>query len=352
MQTSLRVKNEFVNALRQSGVSDADIAAVRQELGLGDADGKGFSLKDLKPLTRAKPREILDRFSKTINDNAGVTVIKNRWAGDKARQTSNADLGRTIAAATEARLAGINKGIGVSMRKGALGSLPSNIKRDLNALNLSAGAVKNFAKLAGHMLEKSSADVGDIAAAALKKTLLAELGGKLKSDEARNMLKSIAKATTGSLTAVGQRLSKAPNALMNQSAIYCFYHMQAGSPGDRVEKGAPPLYKLDPAGSKITVCGDVNQDEDRPIFIAQPRDGALNYSVDLDPKTNTATIRSGCNYRIAASQSNPRIFSLNSESEGTAFGSVFCECTFTVTGIGSGNPQISATHISQTFNMD
>ena len=202
------------------------------------------------------------------------------------------------------------------------------------------------------MLEKSSADVGDIAAAALKKTLLAELGGKLKSDEARNMLKSIAKATTGSLTAVGQRLSKAPNALMNQSAIYCFYHMQVGSPGDRVEKGAPPLYKLDPAGSKITVCGDVNQDEDRPIFIAQPRDGALNYSVDLDPKTNTATIRSGCNYRIAASQSNPRIFSLNSESEGTAFGSVYCECTFTVTGIGSGNPQISATQISQTFNMD
>ena len=58
------------------------------------------------------------------------------------------------------------------------------------------------------------------------------------------------------------------------------------------------------------------------------------------------------NYRIAASQSNPRIFSLNSESDGTAFGSVYCECTFTVTGIGSGNPQISATQISQTFNMD
>ena len=46
------------------------------------------------------------------------------------------------------------------------------------------------------------------------------------------------------------------------------------------------------------------------------------------------------------------LFSLNSESEGTAFGSVYCECTFTVTGIGSGNPQISATQISQTFNMD
>ena len=34
------------------------------------------------------------------------------------------------------------------------------------------------------------------------------------------------------------------------------------------------------------------------------------------------------------------------------FGSVYCECTFTVTDIGSGNPQISSTQISQTFNMD
>ena len=129
--TSLRVKNEFVNALRQSGVSDADIAAVRQELGLGDADGKGFSLKDLKPLTRAQTREILDRFSKTINEQAGSDIIQNRWAGNEARMASNAELGRTIAAATEERLAGINKGIGETMRNGLLGSLPSNIKSEL-----------------------------------------------------------------------------------------------------------------------------------------------------------------------------------------------------------------------------
>lgn len=100
------------------------------------------------------------------------------------------------------------------------------------------------------------------------------------------------------------------------------------------------------------MCGDINADEERPIYISQPKDGALNYSVDFDPKTNTATVRSGINYRIAASQSNPRIFSLNSESESTTFGSVYCACTFTVTGIGTGNPQITATHISQTFNMD
>ena len=511
VQTTLRVKNEFVNALRQSGVSDADIAAVRQELGLGDADGRGFSLKDLKPLTRAQTREILDRFSKTINEQAGSNIIKNRWAGNEARQTSNAELGRRIAAATEERLAGINKGIGVTMRNGELGSLPSNLKRELNALNLSAGTVKTFAAIAGQMLVNSSADVGDIAAAALKKTLLAELGGKLGSDEARNMLKSIAEASTGSLTAIGQRLTKAADALMNgsvgdidgevavtekftakdlhpvemrklkvldvidgmleadgkdkldederaevldfmsewgdiengecpnleanihqstvdyvkesmdgngvlkyneegfcdqfigdahrsvctiggkttdvqnlsvkesdkvtcdalkkmfpdatdrkmvtslmnQSAINCFYHMQVGSPGDRAEEGDPPLYKLDLAGSKITRYGaDMDAEDTRPIYVQQPQDGGLKYSVDFDPKTNTATVRSGINYRIAPSRSIPAIYGLNSESNRPTFGSVYCECTFTVTGIGTGNPQLSATQISQTFNMD
>ena len=74
----------------------------------------GLSLKDLKPLTRAQTREILDRFAKTINDKAGSNIIQNRWAGNEARQTSNVELGRTIAAATEERLAGINKGIGTT----------------------------------------------------------------------------------------------------------------------------------------------------------------------------------------------------------------------------------------------
>ena len=212
-QTTLRVKNEFVNALRQSGVGEAELAGVRRELGLGDADGKGLSLKDLKPLTRAQTREILDRFAKTINDKAGSNIIKNRWAGNEARQTSNVELGRTIAAATEERLAGINKGIGMKLFSGSLGPLPSNIKSELKALNLSAEAAKNFAKLTGFMLQKTSADAGDIAVEALKKTLLAEFGAKLQEGEARNMLKTIAKATTGSLSEVGRRLKDAADSI-------------------------------------------------------------------------------------------------------------------------------------------
>jgi len=146
---------------------------------------------------------------------------------------------------------------------------------------------------------------------------------------------------------------KMVTSLMNQSAISCFYHMQVGSPGDNPEDDAPPLYKLDPAGSKITRSGGLlDDDTTRPIFIAQPRDGALKYSVDFDPKTNTATIRGGMNYRIAPSRSIPAIWGLNSESSSNSFGNVYCECTFTVTGIGTGNPQLVDTKISQTFNMD
>ena len=512
-QTTLRVKNEFVNALRQSGVGEAELAGVRKELGLGDADGKGLSLKDLKPLTRAQTREILDRFAKTINDKAGSNIIQNRWAGNEARQTSNVELGRTIAAATEERLAGINKGIGMKLFSGSLGPLPSNIKSELKALNLSAEAVKNFAKLTGFMLQKTSADAGDIAVEALKKTLLAEFGAKLQEGEARNMLKTIAKATTGSLSEVGRRLKDAadsiergekndieitekftshdlhpleirkvevvnsintqlkaignpsltgeeideifdfmskwgdikngecPNleatinqstvdyikesmdgkgvlnyneegfcnqfmgdthrgtcrigdqttdandvlklgveasdkktcdamkkmfpdatdrkmitSLMNQSAISCFFHLLAGSPGDRAKDDAPPLYMLDPAGSKVATCGKLDLDASytKPILVSQPKgaNAELNYSVDFDPKTNTATVRAGTNYCIAPTQKIPGIADIDFANGEASFGYVHCECTFTVTGIGMGNPQLVDTKISQTFNMN
>ena len=507
VQTTLRVKNEFVNALRQSGVSEAELAGVRKELGLGDVDGKGLSLKDLKPLTRAQTREILDRFAKTINGYAGSTIIQNRWAGDEARMASNAELGRTISAATEQRLAKINKGIGESMRNGDLGALPPNLKRDVRALGLPAQTVKNFAAIAGQMLVKSSADVGDIAAAALKKAMLADFGARVPYENKRNMLKTVAEMTdAGTVAELGRILKDAEEAiesgmmedmvaterfankdlhplelrklkvldtidrqlgaigrdeldasgraevldymsewgdiengecpkleeninnsvrdyvkesmdgkgvltydndgfcdqflgdvhrsacticgtkldvkslgtegtakkahdtlmakfknvadrkmitsLMNQSAISCFYHMQVGSAGDRAAPDAPPLYKLDPAGSKITMCGDMNDEDIRPVHVAQPVGADLKYSVTFDPKTNTATVRSGVNFRIAASSSNDDIRSTIPEDGRSKLGNVYCECTFTVTGIGTGNPQLAATKISQTFNMN
>ncbi len=509
VQTTLRVKNEFINALRQSGVGEAEIAGVRRELGLGDADGKGLSLKDLKPLTRAQTRKILDRFAKTINGQAGSKIVKNRWAGNKARMASNAELGRSISTATAQRLAKINKDIGKTLRTGRPGALPSGIKRDLKALGLSAQTARNFAAIAGQMLVKSSADIGDIATAALKKTLLAELGAKLQDGEARDLLKTIAESATGSLSDVGRRLKKAadsigrgvktgiaatekftakdlhpielrkvkviddingkldaegwhrldedesaevldfmsewgdiengecPNleaninestrsyvgesmdgkgvlhyddagfcdqfigdiyrsvctiggntidrtkspkeiasesrdaltkmfpdandrkmitSLMNQSAISCFYHMQVGSPGDRAKEDAPPLYKLDPAGSKAATCGKLDLDASytKPILVSQPKgaNAELNYSVDFDPKTNTATVRAGTNYCIAPTQKIPGIADINFANGDASFGYVHCECTFTVTGIGTGSPQLAATQISQMFNMN
>ena len=94
-----------------------------------------------------------------------------------------------------------------------------------------------------------------------------------------------------------------------------------------------------------------NDEDIRPVYVAQPLGAGLTYSVDFDPKTNTATVRSGINYRIAASSSNEDIRSTIPEDGKSVLGSVYCECTFTVTGIGTGNPQLAATQISQTINM-
>ena len=69
-------------------------------------------------------------------------------------------------------------------------------------------------------------------------------------------------------------------------------------------------------------------------------------------KLYEALLNANWAYRIAPSRSSPAIWGLNSESTSNSFGKVYCECTFTVTGIGTGNPQLAATKITQMFNID
>ena len=70
----LAIKNAFVRALKGNGVGDAEIARVRQELGLAAEGAVDRSLRSrsIKPLSRQQIREILDRNADTINaHNAG-----------------------------------------------------------------------------------------------------------------------------------------------------------------------------------------------------------------------------------------------------------------------------------------
>lgn len=65
----LTIKNAFVKALQGNGVGDSELDSVRRELGLapdGAAD-RSLAERSIRPLSRQKIREILDRNANTIN---------------------------------------------------------------------------------------------------------------------------------------------------------------------------------------------------------------------------------------------------------------------------------------------
>ena len=72
----LAVKDAFVKALQQNGVSVDEINRVRRELGLAPDGATDSSLasRSIRPLTRQLVRNILDRNAGTINDHAGATA--------------------------------------------------------------------------------------------------------------------------------------------------------------------------------------------------------------------------------------------------------------------------------------
>lgn len=67
----LAIKDAFVKALRDNGVSDDEITRVRQELGLAAKApmDRNLTARSIKPLSRQQIREILDRNAATINQS-------------------------------------------------------------------------------------------------------------------------------------------------------------------------------------------------------------------------------------------------------------------------------------------
>ncbi|MBR4611404.1 MAG: hypothetical protein IKO40_01680 [Kiritimatiellae bacterium] len=105
----LAIKNAFVKALSDNHVGEAEIARVRQELGLAPtgASDKTLSQRSLKPLSRQQVREILDRNADTINGFAGEGTIRTArqlQAGlDPEERTNRANTRNNTNAGTDAR---------------------------------------------------------------------------------------------------------------------------------------------------------------------------------------------------------------------------------------------------------
>ena len=76
----LTIKDAFVRALSQSGVNADAIADIRRELGLAPDGVKDTALaqRSIKPLSRQKIREILDRYAGVINQNVGAGTIRTK----------------------------------------------------------------------------------------------------------------------------------------------------------------------------------------------------------------------------------------------------------------------------------
>ena len=194
VDTILQVKNAFVQALKNAGVDADSIAAVREELGLTkDGSTKGLDLAALKPLSRAQTREILDRFKGTINQNAGHTVISNRWEALKASNDAGYKTHLAVAAAvnreTADTLIAPQKELGANILKNGAGSIPSNIRESSAYVNLSEKARNKFDAMFVAMLFHGGSDVDSIAAKAMQKTLISEYGEGIEDEAERDRFK-------------------------------------------------------------------------------------------------------------------------------------------------------------------
>ncbi|MBO7684251.1 MAG: hypothetical protein J6T51_05965 [Kiritimatiellae bacterium] len=198
--TTLEVKNAFVNALKNAGIGKAELAKVREELGLPKGGGtKGLDLSTLKPLSRAQAREILDRYANTINQNAHRTVVSNRWAALKAADDANYLAHVNLAAETNQRTgetrAAAMKALGQKILfsgKNGFNLIPSNIRKSIASTGLSLMDEQKFTKVFAGMLMHGGSDMDGIAAEAMKKILISKFGGFIKSEAERNLFKSIA----------------------------------------------------------------------------------------------------------------------------------------------------------------
>ena len=200
-QKSLAVKFAFVKALETHMFGhDEELAQVRKELGLPPTGemkdvGLDFDLSSVKPLTRAKTREIINRFKDNINwsvtrekyhnfmsDSSSVDFVTSKWArlkteDDKNSYVANMKLASDINQELEnARIAPL-RSLGVQMfnTKGdATALLPDGVRNAKSFKALSDDDKKTFSRIFSVLLLTSAgANVNSIALDAMKKTLMA-----------------------------------------------------------------------------------------------------------------------------------------------------------------------------------
>ena len=195
--TTLAVKNAFVQALQNAGVDAALLDDVRKDLGLPqNGSTKGFDLTTLKPLTRAQTRQILDRFSGVINQNAGRTVVSNKWdalkAADFVNYKNHMDLASQINRQTIEDRAAAQKALGREVRDYGIDSIPRSVRKSAVFAGLSADEKDLFAKKFSAMLLRGGADVSSIAAEAMKKVLISKYGGDIADKDKQALFRGMA----------------------------------------------------------------------------------------------------------------------------------------------------------------
>lgn len=66
-EESLALKNAFCNALSKEGLSDETVSEIRKKLGLGDTILDTLTAGNIKPLSAAEVREIIDEYAGQLN---------------------------------------------------------------------------------------------------------------------------------------------------------------------------------------------------------------------------------------------------------------------------------------------
>ena len=95
----------------------------------------------------------------------------------------------------------------------------------------------------------------------------------------------------------------------------------------------------------------VNFTGEDPITIHQPSNtGDSRYELQVDDKKKTATLTLTTDYAIKCSQNlGDNVFYDNQNTSGIKFGSVSYTYQFTITGLGTGHPQLSSADFGQTI---
>jgi hypothetical protein len=70
-EESLAIKNAFCDALRREGLSDGAVTEIRHKLGLRDTMRETLAAGNIKPLSAAEVREIIDEYAGQINQARG-----------------------------------------------------------------------------------------------------------------------------------------------------------------------------------------------------------------------------------------------------------------------------------------